>query len=77
MFRHTWIFRSVRLEHVLQVPSTATVCPVPLGNTGPETTRIALSLSVGYPAVLISWFGEVKTMGASIGYVSLGQSRRT
>ena len=74
MFRHTWIFRSVRLEHVLQVPSTAVVCPVPLGNTGPEMTRIALSSSVGYPAVLISWFGEVKAIGAWIRYVSFGQS---
>ena len=64
----------MRLEQVLQVPSTAVVCPVPLGNTGPETSRVALLSSVGYPAVLISWFGEVKTMGATIGYVSLGQS---
>ena len=62
------------LEHVLQVPSTAVVCPVPLENTGPETSSRALSSSVGYPAVLISWLGEAKTMGASIRYVSLGQS---
>ena len=74
MFRHTWIFRSVTLEHVLQVPSTAVVCPVPLENTGPETSRVALSSSVGYPAVLISWFEEAKAMGASIAYVSPGQS---
>ena len=74
MFRHTWTFRSMRLEHVLQVPSTAVVCPDPLGNTGPETSRIALSSSVGYPAVLISWFGEANVMGAWIRYVSFGQS---
>ena len=62
------------LEHVLQVPSTAVVCPVPLENTGPETSKIALSSSVGYPAVLISWLGEAKEMGAWIRYVSFGQS---
>ena len=74
MFRHAWIFRSMTLEHVAQEPSTAVVCPVPLGNTGPETSRRALSSSVGYPAVLISWFGEAKTIGAWIRYVSFGQS---
>ena len=47
MFRHTWTFRRVTLEHVLQVPSTAVVWPVPLGNIGPETSRVALSSPVG------------------------------
>ena len=62
------------LSHVAQIPSTAVVCPVPLGNTGPETSRVALLSSVGYPAVLISWFGEAKATGASMRYVSPGQS---
>lgn len=71
--RHTWIFRSLIPEHVLQVPSIAVVCPVPF-TIGPETDRIALLLPVGYPTVLISWFGWAKRRGAWIKYVLCGQS---
>jgi hypothetical protein len=62
--------------HVAQVPSMAVVWPAPSA-TGPSTTSVARVPSEGYPAVLISWFGAAKRMGAVMMYCADGQSERT
>lgn len=53
----------------------AVVWPVPF-ETGPLTTRVALSSPSGYPNVLISWSCAEKNNGVSRRYSLLGHNRR-